>query len=98
MSLGRDYGRKRQRHKRWRLESGDTGRAIEEKKSIGGKVLERDRKRSNSCGMVKEVMKRKRESVEKGDKLFKKSNKTQRTPESVGKAEGGRGNAEKVER
>lgn len=37
-------------------------------KSFGGKMLERDRKRSYNFGIVEEFMKRKRESSEGGGK------------------------------
>lgn len=72
---------KRQNHKRWRLESGYRGRAMEEKKRNEGKIIEKDRGRSNSSEMVEEFTKRKRvnserEGIQGDDKLFKKSNKT----------------------
>lgn len=84
MNLSRDYGRYREAEAQ-ALESGNRGRAIKEKKSIRGKVQEKER--SNSCAMVEETTKRKKESAKGGVELFKKNNKTQRTPESVEKAE-----------
>lgn len=52
-------------------------------------MLERDRERSNNFGIMEEIMKKKRESLEgggekwRGDDLLKKSKKGQRTSEGV---------------
>lgn len=70
---------------------------------FGGGAIQNEKGRSGRFGTVEELAKRKRESsgeggeMREGEELFKKGNKSQRSPEGVGEAEGG-GMEEMIER